>query len=416
MLNATVLKQALQQPGRLVISGVPGGLEALVLADAARLAAPRPLIHIARDDQRLAVLAEALALFAPDIEILRFPAWDCLPYDRVSPAAVLVAQRLSTLARLAEGADGQRPRIIVTTANAALQRLPPRDMIAGSSFAARPGQRVSTEALQQYLLENGFSRTGTVVDPGDFAVRGGLIDIYPPGSASPIRLDFFGDTLESIRSFDAETQRTVGQLHGLRLDPANEVQIKPETIARFRTGYSAAFGGAGINDPLYEAVSAGRRQPGMEHWLALFYDHLETLFDHVGDGPVTLDHLADEAVASRREQIADYYAARCKALGQESFGAAPYKPLEPQALYPTPEEWDASLQARPVLLMTPFEVPEGGETRVVSAGGRQGRNFAAERESGVNVYEAVREYAEKLAPAGQARGAGGLERGLGRAP
>jgi transcription-repair coupling factor (superfamily II helicase) len=396
MLNAAVLTQALQRPGRLVVSAVPGGLEALVLADTARAFAPRPLIHVARDDQRLSVLAEALALFAPDIEILRFPAWDCLPYDRVSPAASIVAQRLSTLARLAETPDEKRPRIIVTTVNAALQRLPPREMIATSTFAARPGQRISTENLQQYLLENGFSRTGTVVDPGDFAVRGGLIDIYPPGVASPIRLDFFGDTLESIRSFDAETQRTTGQLHALRLDPASEVQIKPETIARFRTGYSAAFGGAGLNDPLYEAVSAGRRQQGMEHWLALFYDRLETLFDHVGDGPVSLDHLADEAVASRREQIADYYVARTKALGQESFGAAPYKPLEPESLYPTPEEWTASLDARPVLLVSPFEVPEGGGTRVVSAHGRQGRNFAAERESGVNVYEAVREHAESL--------------------
>ena len=198
MLNATVLRQALQQPGRLVVSGVPDGLEALVLAGAARLAAPRPLIHVARDDQRLSILSEALALFAPDIETLRFPAWDCLPYDRVSPAASIVAQRLATLARLAASPAGRLPRIVVTTANAALQRLPPREMIASSSFAARPGQRISTEALQHYLLENGFSRTGTVVDPGDFAVRGGLIDIYPPGSPSPIRLDFFGDTLESI--------------------------------------------------------------------------------------------------------------------------------------------------------------------------------------------------------------------------
>jgi transcription-repair coupling factor (superfamily II helicase) len=400
MLNAAVLKQALQQPGRLVVSGVPGGLEALVLADAARLAAPRPLIHVARDDQRLAVLAEALALFAPDIEVLRFPAWDCLPYDRVSPAASIVATRLSTLARLAEGPDGTRPRIVVTTANAALQRLPPRDMIANSSFAAKPGQRVSTEALQTYLLENGFSRTGTVVDPGDFAVRGGLIDIFPPGAPSPVRLDFFGDTLESIRSFDAETQRTTGQLKALRLDPANEVQVKPDTIARFRTGYSAAFG-AGHNDPLYESVTAGRRAPGMEHWLALFYEQLETLFDHVGDGPVALDHLAEDAIASRREQIAEYHAARTKALGQESFGAAPYKPLSPESLYPTPEEWDASLQARSVFLVTPFEVPDGGGTRVVSAGGRQGRNFAAERESGVNVYEAVRDHAEVLRKQGK---------------
>jgi transcription-repair coupling factor (superfamily II helicase) len=396
MLNATVLKEALKRPGRLVLAGVPGGLDALVLADAARLAAPLPLVHIARDDQRLSVLAEALALFAPDVEILRFPAWDCLPYDRVSPAASLVAQRLSTLVRLGEGAAGERPRIVVTTANAALQRVPPRDIIAQSSFAARPGQRVSTDALQQFLLENGFSRTGTVVDPGDFAVRGGLIDIYPPGAPAPVRLDFFGDTLESIRSFDPETQRTTGQLHGLRLDPASEVQLKPETIARFRTGYSAAFGGPGLNDPLYEAVSAGRRQQGMEHWLALFYERLEILFDHVGEGPVSLDHLADEAVASRREQIADYYAARCKALGQDAFGAAPYKPLEPEALYPTPEEWDAVLGARAVFVVTPFEVPDAGPARIVSAGGRQGRSFAAERESGRNVYEAVREHAEAL--------------------
>jgi len=395
MLQPIALRNALTRRGRTVVAGAPEGADALVLADAARLAAPDRLLHVARDDQRLSAMADLLAFFAPDVTVLRFPAWDCLPYDRVSPAANLVAERLATLARLAEPATG--PTIVLATVNAVLQRTPASETILAATLSLKPGQRVETEAIQAYLAQNGFSRTGTVVDPGDFAVRGGLIDIYPPGVDAPVRLDFFGDTLESIRSFDPETQRSTGQLKALLLEPANEVLLTPETIARFRTGYAAAFGGSGLNDPLYESVTNGRRYQGMEHWLPLFHERLETLFEHLGGAAVSLDSMADDAVRSRQEQIREFYEARRTAMGQESFGAPPYKPLPPPALYLTPDEWAAKLAERPVLAMTPFEVPATAATRVIDAGGRQGRSFAAERaEAGGNVYEAVRKHLEAL--------------------
>jgi transcription-repair coupling factor (superfamily II helicase) len=194
-----------------MLTRVPGGYDAMVLADLARQAAPRLIVHVARDDQRLATLAEAIGFFAPDIRILRFPAWDCLPYDRIGPMADIVAQRLSTLSELARGEGQERPAIVLATVNAVVQRVPPRPIIAQAHLRAAPGNVISTDKIMSFLSTHGFSRSGTVVDPGDFAVRGGIIDLFPPGVDEPIRLDFFGDMLESIRSFDPQSQRTTGK-------------------------------------------------------------------------------------------------------------------------------------------------------------------------------------------------------------
>jgi transcription-repair coupling factor (superfamily II helicase) len=391
------LARHLASRGRLVLAGLPEGLDGLVLGDVARLAAPRPLLHMARDDQRLNHLATALAFFAPDIEVIRFSAWDCLPYDRVSPAADILALRMSALMRLAGRGEGEGPVIVLTTVNAALQRVPPRATVEKAHFSARPGNRVVMDDLQNYLTQNGYSRSGSVVDRGDYAVRGGIIDIYPPGAGRPVRLDFFGDTLESIRSFDVETQRTTGQLAALTLDAASEVLMTAPAIALFRTGYAATFGGPGFTDPLYEAVSAGRRYQGMEHWLALFHERLETLFAYAPHAVVSHDHLVDEAVDARLELIADYYGARQRALGQDGFGAAPYKPLAPERLYLDASEWQGAHRGRPVLALTPFEVPDAAGMAVISAGGRQGHSFAAERaEAGRNVYEALHDHIDSL--------------------
>ena len=121
--------------------------------------------------------------------------------------------------------------------------------------------------------------------PGEYAVRGGILDLFPAGLDLPVRFDFFGDSLESIRSFDAETQRTLLDMRSLDLVPISEFQLTTETIRRFRMGYVAAFGAPGRDDQLYEAVSEGRRHPGMEHWLPLFQDKMDTLFDYLGDAP-----------------------------------------------------------------------------------------------------------------------------------
>ncbi len=213
MMDLARLKPRLATPGRVQLSGVPQGLDAMLLPRIASALAPRPLVHVALDDQRLSVFEDQLAFFAPGLEIVRFPAWDCLPYDRVSPAADIVARRLATLARLTQAIA--KPIIVLTTINAVLQRVVPRHLIESATFTAAPSQIVNSEKLLGFLAHNGFSRTGTVVDPGDFAVRGGIIDIYPPGADTPVRLDFFGDKLESLRSFDPQSQRSLGALKTL---------------------------------------------------------------------------------------------------------------------------------------------------------------------------------------------------------
>jgi transcription-repair coupling factor (superfamily II helicase) len=381
--------------GRTVISGLPQGLDAKALGEIARSLGSRPLIHVALDDARAAALQEQLQFFAGDLEILRFPAWDCLPYDRVSPVADILARRLASLARLR--APIEKPLLILTTVNAVLQRVLARGTIGASSLSLHGSQRVKMETLLSFLAENGFSRSSTVVDPGDYAVRGGIVDLFPPGSDSPVRLDFFGDTLETIRSFDPQSQRSTGTLKELRFNAANEVLLTPEVIARFRKTYAEAFGGIDISDPLYESVSNARRYQGMEHWLPLFHEKLETLFDHVADPVIALDFEADESAAARFDQIDEFYDARREALTQESFGASPYKPIKPETLYLTRPEWQAILADHTNLAFTPFEVPNA-----VSYGGKRGRSFAAERgEAGGNVYEAVRDHAKALAKAGK---------------
>src|SRR5947199_244541 len=271
-------------PGRpLTLAGVADGAQGLVVADLARAVAARTnapatsLLVICRDGSRMAALVRALGFFAPDLAVMELPAWDCLPYDRVSPHAGFVAQRMIALSRLAHVQGRDRPSLLLTTINAALQRVPARDFVARQSLSVAPGHMLAMDGITQWLELNGFMRTSTVREAGEYAVRGGIIDLYAPGMAEPVRLDFFGDTLETIRSFDPESQRTTDHLRALDLVPVAEFQLTTETIRRFRLGYVAAFGAPAPDDVLYHAVSDGRRHPGMEHWLPLFHEQLDTI-------------------------------------------------------------------------------------------------------------------------------------------
>ncbi|HMK79005.1 MAG TPA: transcription-repair coupling factor [Xanthobacteraceae bacterium] len=394
---------ALLVPGRAVtLAGVADGAEALIVADLARATAAKPsapatsLLVVCRDGPRMAQLARALAFFAPEIEVAEFPAWDCLPYDRVSPHASIVAQRMVALSRLAHLKGRERPGVVLTTVNAALQRVPPRELVAAQSLSAAPGNLLAMEGVTRWLELNGYNRASTVREAGDYAVRGGIVDLYPPGSGDPVRLDFFGDTLESIRSFDAETQRSQDTLRALNLVPVAEFQLTSQTIRHFRQGYVAAFGAA-TNDPLYEAVSEGRRHPGMEHWLPLFHKSLDTLFDYLPGTPVVMEPLGEDAAHERLAQIKDYYEARRDAL--EADRTTLYKPLPPERLYLGEAEWGERLGAGGLARLTSFADPDAG---VVDAGTRQGRNFAPERtEAEANVFDAVTRHVNALQGAGK---------------
>jgi len=375
----------------LTLAQVADGAEGLVLADLARAvaaskdAAPISLAVVCRDGQRMGALSRALAFFGPDIQVMEFPAWDCLPYDRVSPNAAVVAQRMTVLSRLTRVKGRDKPSILLTTVNAALQRVPTRDFVATHALSVAPGNVIGMQGIIDWLELNGFVRASTVREPGDYAVRGGILDLYPPGMDMPVRLDFFGDAIETIRAFDADTQRSEEQLRGLDLVPVAEFQLVTETIRRFRTGYVAQFGAAGPDDQLYESVSEGRRYPGIEHWLPLFQDRLDTIFDYLPGTALALEHLAEDAAHERFAQITDYYDARRDALKE---GASPiYKPLPPDRLYLGESESKERLEASALARLTPFAVPDPG---AVNIGARTGRNFAAERaEPGANVFEAL---------------------------
>ncbi|HEY0293589.1 MAG TPA: transcription-repair coupling factor, partial [Hansschlegelia sp.] len=293
----TLKLDALLDDKPATVGNVPDGFDALIVGDLARALAGRRhdaagVVHIARDGQRLAAVERSLAFMAPDVERLVLPGWDCQPYDRVSPNAAIIAQRTTTLARLAVSRGGEKPRVVLTTVNAALQRVATPQNVARQSFSAAPGNVVDLKQLTEWLEINGFMRSSTVRDYGEYAVRGGIVDLFPAGHAEPIRLDFFGDTLECIRPFDPGTQRSTGQLRALDLVPMSEVQLTSDTIRRFRQSYAATFGAPNRDDQLYAAVSEGRRYPGMEHWLPLFHDGLATLFDHLPDARYVLDPLA----------------------------------------------------------------------------------------------------------------------------
>ncbi|HEY6861861.1 MAG TPA: transcription-repair coupling factor [Pseudolabrys sp.] len=400
----TKLAAELLKPGKpLTLAQVADGAEGLVLADLARaIAASKdaPTISLAvicRDGQRLAALSRALAFFGADIEVLEFPAWDCLPYDRVSPNAGAVAQRMTALSRLTRVKGRDKPSVLLTSVNAALQRVPARDFVATNAFSVAPGNVIGMQHVIEWLELNGFIRASTVREPGDYAVRGGILDLYPPGMDMPVRFDFFGDALETIRAFDAQTQRSEGQLRRLDLVPVAEFQLVTKTIRRFRTGYVAEFGATTPDDLLYEAVTEGRRYPGMEHWLPLFHETLETIFDYLPGTALALEHLAEDAAHERFSQIADYYDARREALKQ---GVTPsYKPLPTERLYLSEVEWKERLETLSVARLTPFAVPDAG---ALDVGARQGRNFAAERaEPNANVFETVSAHVLALQAAGK---------------
>ena len=385
--------------GRLILGGAPEGVDARAIA---AIAAQRGgvIVHVARDDARSSQFLAALKFFAPGLATLRLPAWDCLPYDRVSPAPDVSAARLAALTTLARRRSSDPPVLVATTAAALVQRCPPAAAMAQASFEAVVGRDIDADALARFLAVNGYAKAATVREPGDFAVRGGVIDIFPPGAEEPVRLDLFGDTLEALRSFDPATQRSTGALTEASLAPVSEVLLDDAAASRFRQGYLAAFG-APQGDPLYEAVSAKARRQGMEHWLALFYPSLDTVLDYAGAGAlIALDAQAMEAARDRLAMAADYFEARTAAPSAR--GASPYRALRPEALYIPEAELEERLRAVDVRVLSPF-VEEAGVAPAADLGGRLGRSFAAERAAAekINVYDAAAAHVRALQAAGK---------------
>jgi len=379
------------------IVNVASGQEAHILSTLfANLEEARGLVHVCANPQQLAGIEESIGFFAPWLKVITLPAWDCLPYDRVSPSAHVVAQRIDVLSQIASHQHDDEPLLVLTTANALMQRNLPREVLGAAQGKMAPGNRVDMDELTQQLSADGFERVSTVREQGEFAVRGGILDIFPPGADEPVRLDFFGDTLDSIRGFDPANQRTTDQKHNFSLQPMSEISLNDEKIGRFRRAYLESFGAATRDDALYQAISDNRRFAGMEHWLPLFYGTLDTVFEYAEGFRFSYAADLPEALIAREEQVKDHYESRLQSIEQKIEGGTPYKPINPESLYLNSEAILSELKKIDGVALSNFDVPENAMTRTLNANGRIGRNFGVERSAGQNVFEAVANYVKTI--------------------
>ena len=379
---------------QLTLAQVARGAQPLVMADLARAGTGRA-VFIAPDETAMRGIADSAQYFAPELEVIEFPAWDSLPYDRASPALTISARRLAALHRLQTGKA--KAQLVVTTANAMLQRVLTPFRIRESVREFKPGTEIGRDSLSLLLQKQGYSRTDTVIDKGEYAIRGSIVDVFPSGLDEALRLDFFGDELESLRSFDPTTQMSTGRLANHLLLPASEALLDEDSIKRFRSRYREMFGANATQDPIYEAVSEGRRLAGMEHWLPLFEDRLVTLFEHLGENDtVVIDNASLAAADERIKDVTDYFEQRKAASGQAK---GSYRPLPPDALYLTDGEFKQALTDTPVHRATAFDEPESDT--VLDFGFRSGRDFAPERARGDNVYPVLAEHLAALGKAGK---------------
>ena len=374
------------------VSSVPDGYDAFLLASL-REKSKYDILYIVSDGVALENTAHILSVICPEAEVLKFPAWDTVPYDRVSPNVNIAASRVSVLSTLVQQPNPKKPRIIVTSAGAAIQRLPLKKIFLNSMKNIRVGGDLNFNDFVHYAVVNGYNRVEQVMEPGEYAVRGDILDIFPVGSELPLRIDLFGDEVEKIRTFDPLTQRTVGELPSYTFQVMGEVALDNNTIKTFRAKYREAFGAGGTSDELYETISVGQKYIGMENWLPFFYDEtLPTLFDYLPQAYVITGRNVREAVKSKEESIADYYQARLEALSIKSVNEADvYRPIAPELFYVNEKQFKDILKARRAIAFTNMSLPASDDN--VSADVIPGRDFSsAKNVSAAQVYADLKDY------------------------
>ena len=308
-----------------------------------RSCAVTALIQAARSHKRMAVLvcadafdvarlSQEVGWLDPSLKVSCLPDWETLPYDTMSPHADLVSERLETLYNLTSSDNEARPDVLVIAASTAAQRLAPRSYVAGNTFFFRKGQTVSTAKLESDLAAAGYGRVEQTMAPGEFAVRGGIVDIFPMGAEAPFRLDLFDDEIDAIRSFDPETQRSTGSVERIRILPGHEFAFNEEARTRFRSAWRTAFSVDPNKCPVYVDVGNGVCSPGIEYYLPLFFEQTGTLADYLPQDAlfITLGQTR-EAVDAFLRQTRE----RFKFLSLDKQRPA----LAPEALYTKTEEF-----------------------------------------------------------------------------
>jgi transcription-repair coupling factor (superfamily II helicase) len=285
---------------RLAIARPPGSGDALLLATVAwaARAAHRLVVVIAADALDAHRLVDEIRYFAPTLAVRPLPDWETLPYDTLSPHQDLVSERLETLYRLSQPGAGDID-VLVAPATTALHRLAPPQYVAGHTFFFRQGEKIDSEALRSRLVFAGYQHVSQVVAPGEFAIRGGLLDLFPMGSTLPYRLDLLDDQLDSIRAFDPDTQRGLYPVADIRLLPGREFPLDEAARQAFRRRWRDRIEGDPSRASVYKDVGSGIASQGIEYYLPLFFDQTSTLFDYLPEGAVIALHGPIESAIQR---------------------------------------------------------------------------------------------------------------------
>jgi transcription-repair coupling factor (superfamily II helicase) len=367
-----------------------GSARALLVAEAAQSHSGL-LVAVTRDTQRAHALEDELRIFAGTLPVLHFPDWETLPYDVFSPHPEIVSQRIATLYQL----PGVKRGVLVVSAATLMQRIAPRTHITGSGLMLSKGQKLDLAVEQRRLEASGYRHVPQVAEPGDFAVRGALIDIFPMGAAEPYRVELFDDEVESIRSFDPETQRSQQQVEKVELLPAREFPVTDEAAKAFRSRLRERFPIDVRRCPLYQDMKEGVTPGGIEYYLPLFFEQTATLFDYLADDAM---FVLGEGTAEASEQFwlqtAERYDQRAHDIERPV--------LPPGELYLSPEQLREQLNKR-----LRVEVVDSSHEHAVSAGTQPAPEFPLNRkgeEPGTSLRHFIESYPGRVLIAADSAG------------
>ncbi|MBU1282033.1 MAG: transcription-repair coupling factor [Gammaproteobacteria bacterium] len=326
---------------------LPGAALSLAIAEAASNA-KRFTLLLTADSQSAERLQEELSFFAPDLPVLHFPDWETLPYDLFSPHQDIISQRIAALYRLPELKHG----VLVVPITTALHRLAPKRFLLGSSLVMQVGQQLDVNQMRSNLEAAGYRCVDTVYEHGEFAVRGALIDLFPMGSSLPYRIDLFDDEIETLRTFDPESQRSIDKVESIKLLPAREFPLEKKAVTDFRGRFRERFDVDFRRCPIYQDLSTGITPAGIEYYLPLFFEETATLFDYL---PTDTQVFSLPGIEKAAEQF--WVDARSR---YEDRRVDPERPLLPPAdIFLPVEDCFARLKNWPRVVVSQDDIEEG---------------------------------------------------------
>ncbi|MCY4445334.1 MAG: transcription-repair coupling factor [Rhodobacteraceae bacterium] len=350
----------------LKITDAPEGHDARIILDFFNHY-QRSLIFVARDLKRLNEFKESIKFYTPDTRIIEFPPWDCPPYSRISPNPKIVAQRIFVLGK-AKRINQLNQFIILTTAKAVIQRVPPSYLFKNSHFSLKLNSSVDSQKLIRYLELLGYIQVPNVYEQGEYAIRGGIVDVFPPGYKNPFRIDFFGDKVEGIRQFLVETQTTIQQVKRLEFLPTSEVILDDSSISRFRNTFRHYFGAGQLENTAYSVISEHKKVPGIEHWLPFFYERTETFFDYFPEVFTFFDFGVEKAINDQKSDHEELYQRRKEESNVSSNLSVKNFVYPPDIRFVYFDELLASFKSNNYGLISPFAAESSGD--VINGGGK----------------------------------------------